>query len=62
MDLVLNNLQRLICHKNQPTNRTPVQNIWVIYMNKGSIPALTKKIQILSALLTINTIFMKDNI
>ena len=23
MDLALNNLQRLICHKNQPTNQPP---------------------------------------
>ena len=24
MDLALNNLQRLICHKNQPTNQPPL--------------------------------------
>ena len=33
MDLVLNNLQRLICHKNQPTTQISIQNNNLIFTN-----------------------------
>ena len=41
MDLVLNNLQRLICHKIQPTNEITVTSAAPSYLKKerfGSIP------------------------
>ena len=38
MDLALNNLQRLICHKAQQTK--PNQNSTFIYFNTGQIPTL----------------------
>ena len=33
MDLALNNLQRLICHKTQTTHQQPDPE-WVVYDNK----------------------------
>ena len=29
MDLALDNLQRFICHENQPTNQQPTQQLWI---------------------------------
>ena len=34
MDLALNNLQRLICHKTQPTNQIKIAVVWKVSIRR----------------------------